>query len=243
MKTCTKCGETKPLEEFARKGEGWRADCKACKAARKRAWLARALLDDEYKAEYEERQRRHKRRYQERHPERCREAHNRYAAANREKINTGQRERRRKLMADPEYRARHSERRRAQRLERVQDSERREQLRERQREAYANEPSKRLGYNAKRKARKLGVEHEPYSWSEIVERDESTCYLCGDFTDAPTLDHVIPVSRGGADAEWNLRVACGPCNSRKKDRLLSECDWIDEERLSSILSDLEEAGA
>jgi hypothetical protein len=42
-KTCTKCGEAKPLEEFyAQKGcrFGVRPDCKACKRARVAAWKA-----------------------------------------------------------------------------------------------------------------------------------------------------------------------------------------------------------
>jgi hypothetical protein len=51
----------------------------------------------------------------------------------------------------------------------------------------------------------------------IVERDRSTCYLCGRELGATeiTLDHVIPLARGGAHTEENLRVACRSCNSRK----------------------------
>lgn len=43
MKTCRKCGETKPLSEFNRKADsadGLRPDCKPCRAADQRAWRA-----------------------------------------------------------------------------------------------------------------------------------------------------------------------------------------------------------
>lgn len=35
-----------------------------------------------------------------------------------------------------------------------------------------------------------------------------------------TLDHVVPIIRGGGHDEDNLVVACRPCNSRKKDKPL-----------------------
>jgi hypothetical protein len=41
--TCTKCGETKPLSEFAvdrSKGDGLKSWCKACDNARSRAYYA-----------------------------------------------------------------------------------------------------------------------------------------------------------------------------------------------------------
>ncbi len=38
----------------------------------------------------------------------------------------------------------------------------------------------------------------------------------------PTIDHVIPISRGGAHAPGNLVAACPRCNSQKHNKLLSE---------------------
>jgi hypothetical protein len=46
------------------------------------------------------------------------------------------------------------------------------------------------------------------------------CVYCGD--PATTVDHVCPLARGGYEAEYNLVPACGPCNSSKHDRLLTE---------------------
>ena len=41
-----------------------------------------------------------------------------------------------------------------------------------------------------------------------------------------TADHVIPVSRGGADALGNLVAMHGPCNSRKSNRMPTGCELI-----------------
>lgn len=46
------------------------------------------------------------------------------------------------------------------------------------------------------------------------------CYLCGKV--ANTIDHVIPLSRGGSNFPANLRPACNVCNLSKGKKLLSE---------------------
>lgn len=72
-------------------------------------------------------------------------------------------------------------------------------------------------------ARKLAVTIGSVNYKAVVLRDERTCYLCGKVCGADlTLDHVVPLSRGGAHSEDNLRVAHKSCNSRKSNRLLSE---------------------
>lgn len=61
----------------------------------------------------------------------------------------------------------------------------------------------------------------------IIERDNGTCYLCGvkPLGRMLCLDHVVPLSRGGTHTADNLRVACGRCNTRKGNKLLSELSW------------------
>ena len=46
------------------------------------------------------------------------------------------------------------------------------------------------------------------------------CYLCGEIAD--TIDHVIPISRGGTNDIENLRPACYDCNMRKGSKTLEE---------------------
>jgi len=50
------------------------------------------------------------------------------------------------------------------------------------------------------------------------------CYYCG-ANFAPkelTLDHIVPLVRGGRTAKGNCVVACKQCNSKKQDMLPSE---------------------
>jgi hypothetical protein len=61
----------------------------------------------------------------------------------------------------------------------------------------------------------------PLRWS-IIQRDGEVCRYCGDDIGPFCVDHVVPLSRGGANHPNNLVVACIPCNSSKNDRLLSE---------------------
>lgn len=49
------------------------------------------------------------------------------------------------------------------------------------------------------------------------------CAYCGS-TERITIDHIIPLSRGGKHEADNLAPACLSCNSSKNDRLLSEWD-------------------
>lgn len=67
---------------------------------------------------------------------------------------------------------------------------------------------------------------EPVNRTYVLERDRYTCYLCGTDTslatspyddNSPTVDHVIPLSKGGEHSIGNTRCACLHCNSSKQD--------------------------
>lgn len=60
----------------------------------------------------------------------------------------------------------------------------------------------------------------PYSRRGVFERDNGRCQYCGVFVHkrAMTIDHVHPVSRGGATSWQNCVLACNRCNHRKGDR-------------------------
>ena len=70
---------------------------------------------------------------------------------------------------------------------------------------------------------------EPVDRLAVMERDGWRCYLCGiatrissgrfDATSA-TVDHVVPLSKGGEHTMANVRCACFGCNAGKQDRLL-----------------------
>lgn len=54
----------------------------------------------------------------------------------------------------------------------------------------------------------------------VLRRDRHRCAYCG--RRATTVDHVLPVSRGGAWSWLNTVAACAPCNFRKSDRTPQE---------------------
>lgn len=77
--------------------------------------------------------------------------------------------------------------------------------------------------HARRRARKADATIEHFTRQEIIDRDKSTCHLCGKHCDPIDihLDHVIPLSRGGDHSRENVKVACSQCNMRKGARIPS----------------------
>jgi 5-methylcytosine-specific restriction protein A len=64
------------------------------------------------------------------------------------------------------------------------------------------------------------------------KRANGTCYYCGGaFKPAElTMDHLVPVTRGGRSVQGNLVPACKECNNKKK--YLLPIEW--EEYLEGI---------
>jgi 5-methylcytosine-specific restriction endonuclease McrA len=58
-------------------------------------------------------------------------------------------------------------------------------------------------------------------WRAICETHGFRCVYCG-VEDKLTVDHVIPISRGGLDSPENVVPACRSCNCSKGAKLLSE---------------------
>lgn len=66
---------------------------------------------------------------------------------------------------------------------------------------------------------------------ELIKRDGGICQLCGKPTDGsdindghigkryPTLDHIVPLSKGGTHTWDNVQLAHMSCNARKCDRI------------------------
>lgn len=61
----------------------------------------------------------------------------------------------------------------------------------------------------------------PADWDRLVARFDGRCAYCGERKDL-TLDHVVPVSRGGRHAAGNFLPACLSCNSSKSSKFLVE---------------------
>lgn len=77
-----------------------------------------------------------------------------------------------------------------------------------------------------RRARKRKAFRAPVYRKKIFERDGYRCHICGDRTNpkarvpernAPTIDHIIPLAKGGTHEPVNVATACFHCNCLKSD--------------------------
>jgi 5-methylcytosine-specific restriction endonuclease McrA len=79
----------------------------------------------------------------------------------------------------------------------------------------------------KRRARKHQAKgtHSAQDWEALKAKYNFTCLCCGKREPDIKLteDHIIPITRGGADDISNIQPLCQPCNSRK---LTRTTDWI-----------------
>ena len=65
--------------------------------------------------------------------------------------------------------------------------------------------------------RSIYKSHVPFTKKNVMVRDRHLCVYCKSNKDL-TIDHVIPVSRGGKNCFENCVTACRPCNNRKGSR-------------------------
>lgn len=56
----------------------------------------------------------------------------------------------------------------------------------------------------------------------LLKRDNNTCQYCGKKHKSLTIDHIIPICRGGKTDWDNCVLACKECNFKKKNLLLKE---------------------
>lgn len=212
---CTKCGCTKALSaEFfhreRRSPSGLRGECKVCHAARMRSY----------------RQDNHQRINQKRRDD--------YWAGNREMITAHNRkyyeEHREQILAQKKIYHREN-RNRILAYSATYYQENLEAKREAALEYQKSNPDKARARNRRYRARKNGVEHIPYTDADINDlwyEQKGQCAYCS----APIfsyyhLDHVVPLSRGGADGLENIVLACPSCNCSKKAKTGEEyMEWL-----------------
>lgn len=96
-----------------------------------------------------------------------------------------------------------------------------ESQRKRTREyAIAHPESKRIS-EQKRRIRKLNNGEYLILPKEINKFLSSNCNNCGT-SELITLDHIIPISRGGSHSVGNLQSLCRSCNSSKNNKTITE---------------------
>ncbi len=199
-KRCSKCRQVKLLTKFHRHAaskDGLRPRCKECRQEDTRIY-------------YEENR------------EAKRERDRKYYEANREKVRATNR-------AWWEANLEHY---RNQKREYYQRN--REETIERARANYAENKERALAWTSayrrtpkgkevhlqsqrKRRATKAQLEATltAEEWNEILNLFGHRCAYCGERVEEITMDHVVPISRGGPHTRDNVVPACRPCNSRK----------------------------
>ena len=75
--------------------------------------------------------------------------------------------------------------------------------------------------NSVRRGRKLanGGSFTKAKWNKLVELHDSCCFYCKEKFDKLTIDHFIPLSKGGSNFIDNIVPACSRCNNLKGSKL------------------------
>ncbi len=221
---CSKCGETRTPEEF------WKGKiCRPCRRAWENAYKKRRRAEDPD--------------YRERLNAACRSWYDdrkddpEFRLAERERLNdlrarsaqnqdwvTKRRESERKRMADPDRRARRreTEHRRLSapgkwEIELARDNATR-------RRRYSEDPVYRESVIARiraRKAKERGASGgESIRLDALMERDGGVCHLCDKKVarNQASVDHLVPLSAGGAHLWVNVALAHRTCNARRQHR-------------------------
>jgi 5-methylcytosine-specific restriction endonuclease McrA len=192
-KTCSRCNTEKDLEDFYRQTNGKHgryAHCKACHLA-----LTNAARARDQQANPEKWAALNKRKWQATDRAKKRESDRRWREANRERLKEGIRAA--KAKKPDHYR----------KLSRDAAARRRR----------VNPAQFRL-YDAQRRARVLGAPISDFTLEEWRDRKREfggRCAYCGIVPRILSMDHVIPLARGGNHTRANIVPSCVPCNKKK----------------------------
>lgn len=87
--------------------------------------------------------------------------------------------------------------------------------------------------NHRRKALRKGLPHQKYILQEIIDRDGTKCWMCSKDLESElkTMDHLIALDvdqellatwniKHPGDVLANIAIACKPCNSGKRNKLM-----------------------
>ena len=230
---CTKCGETKPVKEFyadARRADGCRPHCKMCmrsaqrvRPASKRTAAQRAdyrrrrgqvrapyLSMAEIRSRAAEKRSKIARQQREaviRAPRLTRGSREWYAVATESEVAAY------RVLAREYFRSKYPS-------IKSDEVERVARYKRLHRERCVQWGSTRIRRIAQQSVRSISADE-----LADLKRDTQVCAYCGDpFTRSErTIDHVVPVCRGGAHTLDNIVVACRACNESKGIKSLE--DW------------------
>jgi 5-methylcytosine-specific restriction endonuclease McrA len=115
----------------------------------------------------------------------------------------------------------------------------REEASARARASRAANPERARVHARNRRALKKenGGTYTPAEWRALLDWFGNVCLRCG-ATEALSTDHVVPITKGGADTIENLQPLCMACNNRKRTKVI---DYRDPQLLAGFLESLKSA--
>lgn len=200
MKTCSKCGETKAVVEFGKKAsarDGLQYSCKACGKVADAKWLAAnpekaKARNAKWYAENTDKKRAIDAARWAANPEKSRVQSAKWATANPEKV---------RAMGD-RYRAANPDKVKANIIK-----------------WKASNPETVRNYWRTRRARKLGNGGNLSAGlaDKLFKLQRGMCPCCGEpLGDDYHLDHIMPLSLGGANRDDNIQLLRAKCNNYKR---------------------------
>lgn len=232
---CRVCERPCSIDDFYTRANGKRrTDCKACFSARNKA--RRDFNLDAARAKQRERHHvrkndhayiQHRRDYDARNRDKILLGKAKYRATRRDELNAKQRERYRQ---NPDITTQSSRRWRAANRERKNASERARRMRNWERSSQLTRISK-----AKRRDHIAGARYRLCDWQALCAWLGGVC-LCCHGAEPITVDHVIPLSRGGTNTIGNLQPLCDRCNKSKGARRTT--DYRDPAKLALFLASI-----
>lgn len=97
-----------------------------------------------------------------------------------------------------------------------------EKQREKTRRYRAQHPEKNSVNAENRRVRKQnnGGSVSAKEWRDLLDKYNHTCLCCKRTGIRLTMDHVVPLSRGGKHSIDNIQPLCGSCNSAKNTKVI-----------------------
>lgn len=224
-KVCTRCARSRPRSAFSRRAamrDGLRSQCKACDATdRQDHRTGIAETRRRWRQENRDKEREAERRRYARNVERERERKRAWALANPEKVREIKRRTRLANIDKVRERIRQWRETNAQWMReysRAYRAENHAEVLARMKAWRDANPEQVKAHADLRRARLLGALTVPFSPDQLAQRLSmfAGCWICGGPKEV--VDHVKPISKGGAHVLANLRPACAFCNGSKKDR-------------------------
>ena len=200
MKTCSRCGETKPTTEFYKnpgKRDGFESSCKVCMRIAASSWRAANTEKDKatktaWAKANPEKMKAYATKWQKANPESTRANTAKWRAANPEKAR----------VATAKWAAANPEKTRAAKTA----------------WCAANPEAVRI-HNQNRRARKrdaggnlsTGLAAKLFK----LQRGKCACGCKQSLGDDYHIDHVVPIALGGANEDWNMQLLTATCNLQK----------------------------